>query len=235
MNAHKHQTAWRTLKFGVSFLLLASTFGFTACGKKNSGGSQAQYNPLIGPANQCSGGYCYGAASGQQIANSLGRMQYDDSLDDSDRPLNNNRLMELSLKVNILQNSQGANSWGTGYMNPYNPVPSSLGGRDLLHIYSGPVQVTGSLQVLSQITGCNIPVGNFPIQPITMGSVSSSYIWQSLVANTPNGPTTIDLEGVQIVGMPARSMVNNTAVAFDSFLFGAVLIRECNNASFKME
>ena len=235
MNTYKQRLAWIALRFGVSFLVLASTLGFTACGKKNNGGPQAQQAPLIGAANQCFGGYCNGAASGQQLSKSLGRLTYDDSLDDSDRPLNNNRLMELSLTVNILQNAQGANSWGTGYRNPLNPVPSSMGGRELLHIYRGPVQVVGSLQVLGQVAGCNIPVGTYQIQPATMGSVGASHIWQSLIVMTPNGAVTIDLDGVQIVGMPASSMVNNAVVHFDSFLFGLASIRECGNATFKME
>lgn len=241
MKTAKTQRAWTALRVGALFVMVVSTLGFSACGKKNSGGSAARNQPLINPANQCSGGFCFGAASGQQISKSLGRMQYDDNLDTLDEPTsqpNNNfnrRLMELSLTVNILQNVQGANTWGVGYVNPGNPVPSQMGGRDLLHVYRGPVQVHGTLSVNGQVAGCNIPVGTYQIQPASLGTVSESHIWQSVVASTPQGNVTLDLDGVQIVGMPATSMINNTAVTYDSFLYGIVTIRECNDASFRME
>ncbi len=234
MNTYKHQITWLAIRFGVSALVLASTLGFTACGKKNNGGSQAQYNPLINPANQCSGGNCYGAYSGSQITKTLGRLQYSDNVDEVHSNVNN-RLMELSLTINVLQTGNSGNI-GSGYMNPYNPVPSSLVGHDLLYRYQGNVQVSGNLQVFSQIASCNVPVGIYNLQPISVGSIAAGHLWQqSVIATSANGQITLDLDGVQIIGMQATSVVNNVPVTFDSFLQGDVSIRECNNASFKME
>ncbi len=249
-------TTKKVLTFTVAFIAIASTLGFSGCGKKNNGGPALQNPGPIGLANQCTGGVCFGAASGQTLGRAIGRLFYPDSLDQDEdtnfssqnrnNSLNNNqnnnqiqfnggRLMEITATINMWQTAQGTNRWGNVQnVTPYQRFGNTLSGQQLMYIYVGGVQISGNLQVFQQIAGCNFPTGNYALQGNGVIGMDNTYLQNgAILTATQNGyRISMLIDHLQVQSMQAMTNNNQT---YDAVLKGVVEIEECNNSSFKVE
>ncbi len=201
---------------GLIALLAALTF--VACGKSGGGGVLASNPGQAGIANGCTAYGCFGAQTGQQIARVQGRLSHDDELDNSTESAQN-RLMEIGLSINTMSNMNSM----TSMMN-----------LNLMN-YNGPVLVSGQIQVVAPIIGCNIPQGSYQVQSQGPSMLVGGTISGLLGVNVNGGQGfTINLRSVNVV--PSNFVQGGfTQGLNEARLVGFLSVPNCENASFKVE
>lgn len=251
----------KALTFGFTFLAILSTLGFTACGKKNNGGPALQNPGPIGLANQCTGGWCMGAASGQTLGRPVGRVYYDDNLDDDSQPYHNQvnqnqmnqnpntpnnqnnqqvyynggRLMEITATINMWQTAQNTNMWGNAQnFNPYQRFGNSLSGQQLMYVYVGGVQISGNVQVFQQPVGCHFTAGNYTLQGNGVIGMDNTWLQPDAVLTATNGTNQFRLV-IDAMQVQTTQAITNNNQTYDAVLKGFVFIPECNDAKFRVE
>lgn len=138
-----------------------------ACGKKDDGGGSVAENP-------CANTYNGTGTNGVQC-------------------INGNPIVQNTGVGNLLNNVQFT-SW---YMSGTISISAMNGGVDLANpaayaVYSGPIGIHGTAQVLQQL--CGAPAGNYTI----VSNNQAGYYYSGVIQNlnlTLQGPTTIQLIG----------------------------------------
>ncbi len=208
--------------------ILFAIHGFVACGKSGGGGPQLIGPGLSGFSNNCNFAGCFGVSAGQQIARAQGSVFHDDELDGESTKAQN-RLMDLALTVNVWQqNTNGM--YGSPVGQPFinsNPM-----------LYNGFVHVSGQLTVAAPILGCNIPQGNYTVQPQSTGVLNSGMLTVVLGVNVNGGQGfTIQVEGLNL--LPGNIIntggLNNINGMGNSRLVGVIKIPNCNDTTFRVE
>lgn len=209
------------------FAVFVAAHAFVGCGKSGNNGTMTSGPGLSGISNNCVAYGCFGAQAGQQIARAQGRLMHDDELDNSTNAAQS-RLMEINLNIN---------TWQSSNMNPYgSPMGVPMMGGNILATYSGPVHVSGQVQVAAPIIGCNIPQGNYQVQPQGPGTLTFGALTTLLGVNVNGGQGfTINVQGLSV--MPANFVQGGISPQGfgDARLVGVVSIPNCDNATFRVE
>ncbi len=228
----KHKT-W----FAAVTLSSVAVLGFIGCGKSSSGGPVVQNPGLLGIAQNCNGmAGCMTASMGQALPKAGARLNYDDALDTGN---NQARVMEIYLNMNTVQAT--GTPYGAGTM--MNQFGYTVNGRELLMTYVGAVMVSGTLNVIGNVMGCNLPPGTYNLQQAQPGWYASGNLSVPLFISVNNGsPISIVLNNVGIqpgyfgmygaTALPGQQMQTG---AIEATIAGAAIIPECNNATFRME
>lgn len=212
-------------------MLLFAVHGFIACGKSSGGGPQLYGPGLSGYSNTCNAMGCFGANPGQQISRAQGRVSHDDELDGTANK-EQNKLMDLSLSINMWQQQNGNGFGGMGTQ----MMPMG-GSSQMLMMANLPVHVSGQVSVSAPILGCNIPPGNYTIQPQSMGLLNFGTLNVRLGVNVNGGQGfTIDVAGLNVL---PSNFVNNGGLQYqgvnEARLVGFISIPNCDNTTFRVE
>ncbi len=209
--------------------LLFAVHAFIACGKSSGGGPQLYGPGLSGYSNSCNAMGCFGATPGQQISRAQGMVFHDDELDGMANKTQN-RLMDMSLSINMWQPQGGVGQqMGMGL--------GMMGGAQMLAMPSVQVHVSGQLNIAAPIIGCNIPQGNYTVQPQSIGMLNYGYLTVRLGVNVNGGQGfTVDLAGVNII---PSNLVNNGGLTNQGMnearIVGLIKVPNCDSATFRVE